>query len=249
MEYRVKPVLGGSFGMVRDDIRFRGGDPSVAAMVPSLLFLLEAGGRQLVVDTAFGELAEVEEMGLVAQREKPYAAILAAAGILPERVEALILTHTHWDHAANLARFPNAKIYCQAKEWAYAFSEEAAYQPALLEAFRQNEGRFVFLQGDAAPWPGIRLLASGGHTPGSQMVAVATQGGVAIISGDEVMAYRNADEMCPVGLCSDAAAIEKALRRATRCPDDFLLPSHDYGTLCFNNNPESCRVVAARGDL
>ncbi|MCL2865948.1 MAG: N-acyl homoserine lactonase family protein [Lachnospiraceae bacterium] len=225
MQYKIKPILGGEFGMVRDDIRYQGGDPALSSMVPSVLFLLISEKGQILVDTSFGAIEDVTEMGLIARRNHAFLNLLENAGVKPEKVQAVILTHSHWDHAANIGLFPEAAIYCQQKEWEYAFSLEAGYSQKLLEGFRQNQNRFVLVDGNVEPIPGIRLLLSGGHTPGSQMVVVQQESGEAVICGDEAMTFRNLKEQIPIGLCQDVEKNKAALCRAIGF--HTYLPSHD----------------------
>src|SRR5918911_5189932 len=45
---------------------------------------------------------------------------LRALGVQPEQVDALVLTHLHWDHMQNFDLFPNATIYVHPAELAYA---------------------------------------------------------------------------------------------------------------------------------
>ena len=54
--WTVTPVMTGRFGMVRDDIKYQGGDPYICGYVPSVLFLLESGEQQVIVDTGFGKI-------------------------------------------------------------------------------------------------------------------------------------------------------------------------------------------------
>ena len=58
--WKITPVLTGSFGMVRDDIKYEGGDPEISGYVPSVLFLLESGGEQVIVDTGFGDAKSMQ---------------------------------------------------------------------------------------------------------------------------------------------------------------------------------------------
>ena len=243
MKWTVTPVLAGEFGMVRDDIKFEGGNPAIAGMVPSVLFLLEAAGRQVVVDTGFDDPRRVEEtMGLVAKRDGSYADVLRRAGIDAGKVEAVILTHTHWDHAANCHLFPAARIFCQRADWDYAFSARAGYGAALLAMFAANERRFVLLDGGGELLPGIRCAATGGHTPGSQLLFVDAPGGQVTVCGDEVMTVRNVREQVAVGLSDNRERIAAALRLVLAQHGGWFLPSHDDAVLTFGANPEKFRI-------
>ena len=97
-----------------------------------------------------------------------------------------------------------------------------------LERLRQEE-RIELIDGDCELYPGLELLKAGGHTPGSQMVALQTEAGKAVICGDIAYTYKNIREHIPVGWYYDLAdtvvALERALATATR--PDLTFPNHD----------------------
>ncbi len=243
MKWELYPILAGEFGMVRDDIKFRGGDPAARGMVPSLVYLLKGeGGRTAVIDTGFESAGAAEAIGLVTKREKPLPDMLASMGVKPENVEAVLLTHTHWDHAGSLGLFANARIICQKADWEYAFGGLEDYPASVLAALREAEPRAELIEGDAEVLPGIRALRMGGHTPGSQSFIADTGDGPVLICGDDVMTYRNISENVPVGLCADPARAERALSRSRESGAQWLLPSHDYMTLEYLNNKARCSL-------
>lgn len=243
MRWIIRPLLGGEFGMIRDDIKFQGGDPSVQGMVPSLLFLLQdEHGSQAVVDTSFRDVEEVRAMGLVAKRERPLRELLARAGVRPQKVEALLLTHTHWDHAGNCGLFPNARIYCQERDWEYAFRPENGYTQNLRDSLWRIQDRVVPLNGDSKILPGIRAICFGGHTPGSQAFFVDTDQGPTLVCGDDIMTFRNVEDHIPVGLCVRPEGCRQALEYARNGRLAYLLPSHDYRSLEYTADMERCRL-------
>lgn len=229
--WTVTPVMTGKFGMVRDDIKYRGGDASVRGCVPSVLFFLENGELQVVVDTGFGEPGEcAEKLSLFVEREKPYEEILMQAGIYREKVEAVIFTHLHWDHAGNAESFLNAYFYCQKKEWNRAVGHPDEYPEAWMDYLKENSERVLLIQGEPEKeiFPGIRVRYVGGHTYGSQMVLVDTRQGLAIITGDVVMTEKNVHENIPVGLCVNGRECEEALKVLTKLAPARIYPSHDF---------------------
>lgn len=229
--WKITPVLTGSFGMVRDDIKYQGGDSEVSEYVPSVLFLLESDGEQVVVDTGFGDEEQCRERtGLFIRREKPLEIIFSNAGIEKERVRYVILTHLHWDHIGNVSMFPYAQYYCQKKEWIYAQEHPEEYTEYWMKYLRERENR-MFLVGDSqnhVVLPGIEVQHIGGHTTGSQMVLVQTKQGLAVITGDTVMTYRNIKEDVPIGLCTNKAECLSALELIAKMKPTFIFPSHDY---------------------
>lgn len=45
-----------------------------------------------------------------ARTARPLAALLAEAGVRPEEVTHVLVTHAHWDHTGGLPQLPNAKV-------------------------------------------------------------------------------------------------------------------------------------------
>lgn len=112
---------------------------------------------------------------------------LAALECAPEQVDAVLLTHLHFDHvggALNLEGetvkplFPRARYYVQRRnyQWAVAPSDldRASYQKASFLPLME-EGQLVLLDGEQELFPGINLLVTDGHTPGQQLVLIAEQ--------------------------------------------------------------------------
>lgn len=239
MLWSITPILGGEFGMVRDDIKYENGDPGRSEMVPSYIFLLKSELGSVLVDTSFGEPAICRErLGLIIRRDRPLEQLLAEAGAKPEEVRAVILTHLHWDHAANCEMFPNSRIYCQQLELAAAFEPGSDYPAFFLESVKNSMERVVPLKGDAGIFDGLEAVLCGGHTAGSQMVEVRTAEGTAIITGDTIMTYKNVEQNIPVGLCSDREACRLALGNIRKRRGLVLLPSHDYLTMNYLKTAE-----------
>src|SRR5207302_2645272 len=82
-------------------------------------FLIRHPRGVLLVDAAFGDTVSADldaapwwfrwQFGN-ARAAKPLAALLADAGVKPEEVTLVLLTHAHWDHAGGLAQLPNARV-------------------------------------------------------------------------------------------------------------------------------------------
>ena len=70
-----------------------------------------------MVDTGFDEVAAKERGRHIS---RPVDQGLNAIGVDPAKVEHVIATHMHWDHAGNYDLFPNARYHIQDDEMAYA---------------------------------------------------------------------------------------------------------------------------------
>jgi glyoxylase-like metal-dependent hydrolase (beta-lactamase superfamily II) len=151
------------------------------------------GKDVILVDTGLGErLSEGEREIYKVDRRGGLRARLAEAGLDPEDVTHVVLTHLHFDHLGGAivrppggeARpaFPRARYFVQRRELEAALhpAEEraaAAYRhaPECLEPLR-TAGLLEVLDGDAELTPRLRVLVTGGHTP-SHQCAILHDGG------------------------------------------------------------------------
>ena len=137
----------------------------------------------------------------------------------------LVNTHLHFDHCGQNYLFPSIPIYVQATEYA------AAQQPdfTIVEWVDFEGARYVQVNGDVEILPGIRVIATPGHTPGHQSVVVETEEGRIIISGQAVYSANDYDQLLTTGeLASDPRP--QALASAKRLLDlhpQRVLFSHD----------------------
>ena len=105
------------------------------------------------------------------------------AGVAPEDITDIVISHAHWDHMGGIDLFPKATVWIQKAEYAYYTGD--AWQPggkhggidpedvkALVQ--RNTEGRLRLVDGDDIEiLPGIRAYTGARHTFASQYIRVA----------------------------------------------------------------------------
>lgn len=104
--------------------------------------------------------------------------MLRARGIAADDVTALANSHLHFDHCGQNAAFPGRPIHVQASEY------EAAQGPdyTIPEWVMFPGSRYELIHGQTELLPGVRLVATPGHTPGHQSMLVdGAQGRTAIV--------------------------------------------------------------------
>lgn len=124
---------------------------------------------------------------------------LDAAGISPDRIGTVVITHAHPDHVSGLTDadgmpvFPNARILISEAEWAFFGDEDRASQvpeamqgmilgvQAKLFAVRDRIERF---QTGAEIARGLTAVDASGHTPGHTAVRIADGDEQLIVTGD-----------------------------------------------------------------
>ncbi|NKQ51688.1 N-acyl homoserine lactonase family protein [Amycolatopsis sp. K13G38] len=125
--------------------------------------------------------------------ERNPADSLRALGIDPESVHDVVLTHLHWDHAGNMAAFPNATFHLRRAELAYATGPSMQHRflrrPYDVDKVSEvisllYQGRVRLREGSYEVGPGIEVHPAAGHTPGCQAVRVPTARGHMVLASD-----------------------------------------------------------------
>jgi N-acyl homoserine lactone hydrolase len=176
--------------------------------LPYSLTVLQSASRTVLVDTGFvnqgfsGALGEAD--GITTWTHPAQA--LARVGIEPAQVDAILLTHAHYDHLGTVADFPNAVAYLQERElfeWVRAMTlppemgwlKDGVNLDDLTAAIGlARHGRLRLVDGPVAEvLPGIALEPDfDTHTWGHQHVVVDNQhDGRWILPGDAVYTYAN----------------------------------------------------------
>ena len=215
-----------------------GADPARRLDIPVMVWLLKgSNGRRVLIDSGFYRQKFVEQWKPRDFRSPADA--VAAAGVRPEDITDVIITHAHWDHVDGADLFPKATIWIQRDEYAYYTGEawharnthggvDAEDMLALLKI--NTEGRLRFVNGDdQEPIPGIRCYTGGKHTWQSQFVSVQTAGGTAVFTSDNVYLYENFEKRVPIAQTLDAASNLAAQDRARSLASTptLLVPGHD----------------------
>jgi glyoxylase-like metal-dependent hydrolase (beta-lactamase superfamily II) len=159
-------------------------------------FVIFAGGRTIMVDAGTGNLFGVK-LGKLPES-------LRAAGIQPDSITDILVTHIHPDHTGGLVVsgkivFPNATLHVNRKEldfWTNKSAGDNASGPT-KQYFGQVEstvgpyvtsGRVKLFEGETQVLPSIRSLPAYGHTPGHTFYALEDGGQTLVFMGDTIHA-------------------------------------------------------------
>jgi N-acyl homoserine lactone hydrolase len=96
-------------------------------------------------------------------------------------VDMVVNTHLHFDHCGGNHLFAGKPIYVQRRELDDARSQD---DYTIREWVDAPGVTYVPVDGELELLPGIRLLPTPGHTPGSQVVVVETGERPVVIAGD-----------------------------------------------------------------
>jgi glyoxylase-like metal-dependent hydrolase (beta-lactamase superfamily II) len=205
--------------------------------VAYIFWLVEGANGAVVVDTGYNPDYVAPEWAQGKNFIEP-PALLRELGVKSDEIKTVVVTHFHQDHFTGFDYFPNARFIIQRAElefWTGPLMRheilDRQIRPKVRPALEKlkNQKRIELIDGDVELYPGLDLLKAGGHTPGSQMVALQTAAGKAVLCGDIAYTLRNIREHHPVGwyynLGDTVAALDRALETAAR--PDLAFPNHD----------------------
>jgi N-acyl homoserine lactone hydrolase len=168
---------------------------------------------------------------------------LADHEILPGDVTDILLSHLHYDHAANYLLFPEAQIWVAAAELDWAAERPAAFDavPELYSADLARSPRTRRISGDGEILPGVEAFSAPGHTPGSLVYRVSGTDGTLLFTGD---AAKNRAELLSgeVDMTVERAASLRSIAKIGELwrerPDTVLVPGHDLPMRWSTSGPE-----------
>ena len=147
-------------------------------------FYIEADGKKILVDAGMGENPERPAVGQTVPG-------LKSAGINPEDIDIVYITHFHGDHYLGLlsdgkATFPNARYLTLDTEWDFWLGDESNPDMAdrikgILAVVNPLRDKFSTVSAGDEIVPGVSVMAFPGHTMG--------QSGLHLESGDESLLH------------------------------------------------------------
>jgi len=214
-----------------------GAEPSRKLDIAMMVWLVRGAGKNVLVDSGFYR-EQFFKQWKVKDFVRPDEAV-RRAGVKPEDITDVILTHMHWDHADGMDLFPNARIWLQKEELEYYAG--SAWQSRrthggidpddVLAAVRLNMlGKVGLVNGDAQEiLPGIVCYTGGKHTYASQFVSVNTATGTLVLASDNMYLWENLEKHAAIAQTLDAASNLHAQDRMKELAGDAkrIVPGHD----------------------
>ena len=155
--------------------------PTDHIMVPYTPFVVEANGKRFLMDTGFADNGP-EGTGRLHEN-------MRAAGIEPNTIDVILMSHLHGDHINGLRRkdgslvYPDAKVFIPRPEYEHWMSEEkmnAAPEAAqggfktvrrVLQDYPQDR---LEMFDPGKPVEGFETIAGFGHSPGQTAFSVGS---------------------------------------------------------------------------
>ncbi len=183
--------------------------------------LLKHPMGNVLIDTGFSRdvITNVEEAWGTAETrlsvpivwpEMELSSQLAAAGLKPEDINYVIMTHLHQDHAGANREVPQATFFCQRKEMEYAKDPDipSMRREYKLSEIAPDELHYVLVDGEFDLFGDgtVTAFPVPGHTPGIQAVVIRMPDtGPLVFAGDAIWTIQLMDDMLVPGICWSAS--------------------------------------------
>jgi glyoxylase-like metal-dependent hydrolase (beta-lactamase superfamily II) len=158
--------------------------------------LVESNEERILIDLGLGDKYDEKNKEIYGIKQGPTIMdVLEEVG----EINRIILTHLHFDHVGWITQrdvdgqiyltFPRSEIIVQKQEWEAANNpnelNRSSYVP---ENIRPLVGcdNLGLIDGDMEISPGIKVILTGGHSAGHQVVKIESEGKTAMFWGDLV---------------------------------------------------------------
>ncbi len=118
-------------------------------------------------------------------------AALADAGVTPDQIDVVVITHMHPDHIGGMTTndaetFPNARYVTAAQEYDFWSAQEAGNRVGDLVAAKVTPlaEKMTFIEDGGDVVSGVTAMATFGHTPGHMVYHLESNGQRLILTAD-----------------------------------------------------------------
>lgn len=179
----------------------------------STVALIQTDGKRILFDTgAHGARPMLLEA-------------LKSGGLTTKDIDAVFLSHLHFDHCANITLFPHATFFLSRREWEYANTRDDVFVQEGVLAYLKVFDKTLLGDEETAIARDVTTLHTPGHTPGGTSLMIRQETETWGLTGDAV---KNRTELDPALISMTQSAEDSAdsiARVRARCAR--ILPGHD----------------------
>ncbi|MED4852802.1 MBL fold metallo-hydrolase [Caldifermentibacillus hisashii] len=158
--------------------------------------LVEVNGKRFLIESGIGngKLTDKQKRNYGVTEESKIDESLAELGLKRTDIDAVLMTHLHFDHASGLTLpkedkfvpgFPNAIIYCTETEWDVMRNPNIRSKSTYWENnWKGIEDQVETFHNELEIVPGIRMVHTGGHSNGHAIIIMESEGETAIHLAD-----------------------------------------------------------------
>lgn len=232
-----------------------GGPKDEKVDIAMVVWLIRGGGHTILFDSGYHRDTFLKDFAMK-DYLRPDEAV-KSAGVQPDAVTDIVISHAHWDHLGGIDLFPKAIIWIQKEEYRYYTMD--AWQPGgdhdgidpedvkqLLQI--NTEGRLRLVDGDNVEiFPGIRAYTGSRHTYASQYLRVDGNPPF-VMASDNCYLYLNLSTHLASATFSDADHVANIAQQARMIAlagsPDRVVPGHDM--LQFQKFPTQGRIATIK---
>lgn len=222
--YGIRFAKGFQYGTMETVFRTQKGNRELIPDFSFFYYIAEADGKHFLFDTGFRDEQLAAEMGVSLLSVE--GEIRQVFGLFPE-IDAIFLTHSHWDHINNIDLYPNVRLIMSKLTYEQAVSEGTA---AVRDRLQETRAQISLVEERECFYNRFYFEVIGGHTPDSSVLNFQMGNDTYSITGDECYLCDNMEQNIPIGIrvCGERNErfIQKAYDRGW-----IPLPFHDAGIL------------------
>jgi len=232
-----------------------GGPKDQKVDIAMVVWLIRGSGHTILFDSGFHRDTFTKYFPMQDYLRPDLA--VKTAGVDPDQVTDIVISHAHWDHTGGIDLFPKAQIWIQKDEYRYYTMD--AWQPGgnhggidpedVKELVQLNTaGRVHLVEGDNIEiFPGIRAYTGSRHTYASQYLRVEGNP-TYVLASDNAYFYLNLSAHLASATFSDADHAANIAQQARMIQlagsPDRVVPGHDI--LQFQKFPTAGRVATIK---
>jgi glyoxylase-like metal-dependent hydrolase (beta-lactamase superfamily II) len=169
--------------------------------------LIETESRRILVDPGLSSLDDLR------------AALFQRAGLRPEDIDTIFLTHFHRCHWQGVSLFSKSAWLMSRAEirWRQQHRETADEEQNILARIVPFEDH---------PIRGIELIPTPGHSRGSASLLFETREGMVVVAGDAVLTFDHFEDREPSEMAEDAKEARRSISYIAKIAD-AVAPGHD----------------------